>query len=305
MPLAENGKKMSFNKENIIAFLNDDLALKNVNSDLLQNLVTQNPYSGVLQLLYCKHLHLNNAVEFESQLEKCSLVVADRKKVYELLFQPQVQKQIQAQETYFEEKESEIKEVVTSEEDTAIQLVEEKESIELAKNKALEKEKTLDELEENILVEAVNSSIQIDISSYSKENKKKEISDTPKSNDTVVEPEKERSFVNWFEKPKVRKVVKKETKKSIIDDFLKTTAHSRKNKVKKKEGVFSSTNVAKLSLVANNGFVTETLANIYAKQGQIEKAIEIYKQLSLKNPEKKTFFASRIRFLKEKQKYNN
>ena len=49
-------------------------------------------------------------------------------------------------------------------------------------------------------------------------------------------------------------------------------------------------------------FVTETLAEIYLKQGLIEKAIGAYEVLSLKYPEKSGFFADRIRAIKKEQK---
>jgi tetratricopeptide (TPR) repeat protein len=43
--------------------------------------------------------------------------------------------------------------------------------------------------------------------------------------------------------------------------------------------------------------VSESLAEIHAKQGRFEKAIEIYRKLSLQNPEKKTYFAAKINHL--------
>lgn len=43
--------------------------------------------------------------------------------------------------------------------------------------------------------------------------------------------------------------------------------------------------------------ISEPLAEIHAKQGRYEKAIEIYKKLSLQNPEKKTYFAAKINHL--------
>ncbi|MGL5960316.1 MAG: hypothetical protein ACRCY6_06165 [Bacteroidales bacterium] len=46
--------------------------------------------------------------------------------------------------------------------------------------------------------------------------------------------------------------------------------------------------------VANSDFVTETLAEIYLKQGLIQEAKEIYTQLGLLYPEKKAYFASRF-----------
>lgn len=44
----------------------------------------------------------------------------------------------------------------------------------------------------------------------------------------------------------------------------------------------------------NDGILTETLARIYLEQHQYEKAINIFKKLCLKNPEKSIYFAARI-----------
>lgn len=44
---------------------------------------------------------------------------------------------------------------------------------------------------------------------------------------------------------------------------------------------------------------TESLAKIYIKQGQYAKALQIFEKLNLKYPEKSTYFADQIRFLKK------
>ena len=295
-----NGRLMIFNKENIVQFFKDDESLKQAPADALKLLVEKYPYSGVLQLLYCKYLYLHNDVLFEEQLEKCSLVVSDRKKVYELLFQEKVLQEIKEQQEKIE-KVTETKEVTVEEVSENKETVEEEKGIKEPQKEKKEEQLpqkkeqvSIEELEQNILAEAINASLQIDISEYAEENKAIEVK--AEEEDELEEESKARTFVHWFDKPQKKK---SKTKESLVDDFLNNV---KKEKVKPKN-VFSPTNMAKMSLVAKNEFVTETLADIYAKQGQIDKAIEIYKQLSLKNPEKKTFFASRIRFLKEKQQY--
>jgi tetratricopeptide (TPR) repeat protein len=56
--------------------------------------------------------------------------------------------------------------------------------------------------------------------------------------------------------------------------------------------------MAKSSIADAGEIVSETLANIYAQQGNYHKAINAFEKLSLKYPEKSHLFAARIRELK-------
>ena len=49
----------------------------------------------------------------------------------------------------------------------------------------------------------------------------------------------------------------------------------------------------------DDDYFTETLAEIYIKQGRYEKAIEIIRKLNLNFPKKNTYFADQIRFLEK------
>jgi tetratricopeptide (TPR) repeat protein len=57
--------------------------------------------------------------------------------------------------------------------------------------------------------------------------------------------------------------------------------------------------IKKRSIVLNKGVVSEGMAKILLRQGKIEKAIEMYEQLILKKPEKKAYFAEKIKELSE------
>ncbi|MBQ8337196.1 MAG: tetratricopeptide repeat protein [Bacteroidaceae bacterium] len=69
------------------------------------------------------------------------------------------------------------------------------------------------------------------------------------------------------------------------------------------EGVLPSVAEKDEEPVAENSFFTETLANIYIKQGKYEKALEIIKRLCLEYPNKNRYFADQIRFLEKIIKY--
>lgn len=65
-----------------------------------------------------------------------------------------------------------------------------------------------------------------------------------------------------------------------------------------------SRNTDKPKLVQNDSLMTETLARIYLEQKNYEKAIQSYKILILKYPEKSSFFADQIKAVKQLQENN-
>lgn len=82
----------------------------------------------------------------------------------------------------------------------------------------------------------------------------------------------------------------------VISNFIKN--NPKINRIKK--NIYTPTKAAKDSLEEDTSLYTETFAKILEKQGNFKKAIEIYNQLILKNPQKNTYFAEKIKEINNK-----
>lgn len=83
--------------------------------------------------------------------------------------------------------------------------------------------------------------------------------------------------------------------KALIDRFIQQDAPPPPPKT----AFYTPQQAAKRSLDDTAGLVTETLARIYEKQGNLPKAIEAYRRLALKHPEKSAYFAALQKKLEE------
>jgi len=63
---------------------------------------------------------------------------------------------------------------------------------------------------------------------------------------------------------------------------------------------FDPVDIARKSVIEHDDLATETLAQIYAEQGHLQRAIKIYQQLIVKFPEKSRYFAAQIKNLEKK-----
>jgi tetratricopeptide (TPR) repeat protein len=81
---------------------------------------------------------------------------------------------------------------------------------------------------------------------------------------------------------------------SILDKFIRENPRISRGKAE----FYNPVNMAKQSVEEDDELVTETLANVYYKQGHFKKAIRAYEKLCLIYPHKMTYFASLIQKIK-------
>lgn len=108
------------------------------------------------------------------------------------------------------------------------------------------------------------------------------------------------SFLDWISIVQTKKIIRSKKQKSdeIINIFLEKKPKIKNNK----QRFFNASENAKKSIVENNDIITETLAKVYAKQEHFEKAILAYQKLSLKYPQKSSYFADQIKVIKKIKK---
>ena len=104
------------------------------------------------------------------------------------------------------------------------------------------------------------------------------------------------SFVEWLEISNI-KPIDRNNQNDIVDKFI-----SEKPKINNKTNEEELDKNSKEDLVADARYMTETLAKLYLNQKNYDKAIQSYKILILKFPEKNSYFADQIKKIKSLKK---
>lgn len=131
------------------------------------------------------------------------------------------------------------------------------------------------------------------------------IEETDKNSTAEIEINTTQSFTSWLNSNK-NKIESSNNEKLEIEAIVSNSGLTFEINeffgeiVKPKKEFFSPVKKAKESLSEEALPVSETLAKVYALQGNFPKAIKAYEQLSLKYPEKKIFFAIQIKELQKK-----
>jgi hypothetical protein len=288
--------------------------IKNVNLlqkedlNIFYELKNKHPFAEIFQLIHLQLVKKYDSFSFEEELGSVAYKIRDRHKLSSLLqesletiIEPIIRNQ----------------EIITINEQIEILPEETKEELELVKENNIHSES---KKEEELDVESANLNTQIAAEAFSTifskdfeptiqfnleedHDKYTTLSDRleiDSKNTSQIENKQplfqeksQKSFTSWL---KSNKKVEKTDQTQIIETIIATNPSI----TRPKKEFYNPTKQAIKSVEDDKLVYTETLAKILDMQGNFSKAIAAYEQLSLTIPEKKTYFAKKIKELNEK-----
>ena len=272
-----------FDKNNFEDFVQTKSLNANLSLDSINELIKKYPTFHSLYLIKSLVLKKQNAPNFDQALPPLATNVRDRSILHDALHQSNFVNWVTtvAEPLVFQEK---IVETTISGEEQLVEQPIQKEALGLTEEKG---------------------STESEIIGLEQENVEEEL---------VVENDQELSYGEWLKRIRTtvssdvehvmhidatsanEALLMKEVSRSedVLESFV--ASEITKKRQHKKEGIKK----AKNKLLDNNDFVTESLAEIYMVQQKYDKAVATYEALSLKYPQKSSYFARQIEKLKNK-----
>jgi hypothetical protein len=284
-------------------------------SDALASKINEYPYFQALRALYLKGLKLKESYKYNNALKVTAAHTADRSVLFDYITsdvfdQNQISEQIKQNSEYIKSLE------VNSVDDISIH-----------------KSVTIDDALKDY-IKATEGVLDPDLFKKKPFDLPKADPENPKIEDSIIAvdvknitPEKElnigkplefdksesHSFTEWLKITSFKPIVRDEAelkdentkiktqntpplknKLAIIDKFI-----SENPKIKPVSDIKPKPKLINNDDAISDSLMTETLARIYLEQKNYDKAIQSYKILSLKYPEKSSFFAHQIKLVKE------
>lgn len=238
----------------------------------LKEILAEYPFFQTARLLYIKNLHNQGSLDFDKNLRLTAVFIPDRSRLFYLLDQralfPAASQS--ASTGTFDFSNEEVIDFGELSDATPIDMAE----------PVLQKEKPKSGSIEDIILSGMMGSTpffkvddKVDIDDFKKAFKKKP--------DTEITPDEE--------------IRPTDRKSSLIEQFIQQQPRI----VPKETSQQEQPDISISSTSENQELITDTLAKIYIKQGLYEKALMAYEKLSLKYPEKNTYFAAQIKKIKQ------
>ena len=265
----------------------------------LENLLKEYPYFQAARAIYLKGLYNQNSFKYNLALKKTAAFTLDRSVLFDFISstdfsQDKVALQIKRQEDnlrniiVFEPQEVFGKKVISINDAIKMKITE---SVQVLDPDLFERPLT-------------KPSEEIEVS---EKNPSEEIPDM--GSPLNFNASEAHSFSEWLSLTKTKPIdrVSEDSKKTIdsklrkselIDDFISKSPKLKPNKSS------TTANIAPERSLPPEGLMTETLARVYLEQKNYKKALQAYKILILKSPEKSGFFADQIRAIKKLQENN-
>ncbi len=282
------------NSKELTSLFANSASVKNSEIAELEPILEKFPFFQAARATYLKGLHSLDSPRYNSELKRTSAHTLDRSVLFDFItsanfLQDKVALQIKNQEenlrniTVFEPEE------VFGTKSLAIN--------EAIKMKQIESDQVMDPF----LFEKLKAPSSLKIQ---KENIAEE-SPIEIGKPLEFNSQESHSFSEWLSLTRAAPIERntsnqklKSRKSQLIDNFI-----SKSPKIKPSKPT-SNTNIVLDRTVPPEALMTETLARVYLEQKNYKKAIQAFKILSLKNPEKSGFFADQIRAIKKLQENN-
>jgi tetratricopeptide (TPR) repeat protein len=249
-------------------------------NDNLKEIIKNFPYFQAAHILFARSLNQSNNILFSEALKNASLYSGNRRQLFEIVntqnkseIAPSIPlKNIETNTNTESDLRNEVEATVFNEIDTITQIEFQKEVIEVNQNERIEPTTSI---QPSSITPAIHFSKEKDsflgwLNKLNKDISKNELN----TSQSLTSPK-----------------IEKEKVENLVDRFIQSDP--RISKPSKAE-FFSPIQMAKKSVEDNDMIVSETLAKVYIDQGNTEKAIHIFRKLSLLYPDKSTYFAALI-----------
>lgn len=306
-------------RKDFIIYLSHPESLNGHSIGALEKLVQDYPYCQTARLLFLKNLHNENSIAYEKNLHITSAYAPGGKVLYNLIKKKaKVPGPLSREETvnsgqYTTDNKQPIEEPVIERTGQPGSEVQPKEEIpvpvqaEIELPAAPEKKDEYDELqllEKEMLREAYRTSMTVDLLGAPDELKSGQPG-TFRQPAAGGKQQSAYSFTDWLKVIEGKnpggaleeRAIQKQQKTELIDKFI--LEETAKITPKPKAEFYSAESMAKKSIQDDETFVSETLAGIYLRQGNLQKALRAYEILVVKHPEKIHIFAPLLEKLKK------